>query len=73
MLPRTFLTAIFQGIGVLGGFVSQHVHECTHLIAVKIARTEKFLSAISQVRFIVHKDWLTESIAQGKWLGELGV
>lgn len=42
---------------------------CTHLIAAKIARTEKFLAAISGSPFIVTKAWFDACIAAKSYQG----
>ncbi|KAJ3299722.1 hypothetical protein HK104_007453 [Borealophlyctis nickersoniae] len=62
--------ADLKGIKTLGGCVGETVQHSTHLIAVKIARTEKFLTCLSSVRYIVHKSWLDASIAEGHWVDE---
>ncbi|XP_060052841.1 PAX-interacting protein 1 isoform X2 [Erinaceus europaeus] len=45
---------------VLGGEVAQSVQKCTHLVASRVTRTVKFLTAVSVVRHIVTPDWLDE-------------
>ena len=62
-----------QGIGSLGGHIATQVRDCTHLVAEKVARTEKFLSALSLGKHIVHKKWLSESAAAGEWQGRYGL
>uniref|UniRef100_A0A8C2ULX1 PAX-interacting protein 1 n=2 Tax=Chinchilla lanigera TaxID=34839 RepID=A0A8C2ULX1_CHILA len=45
---------------VLGGEVAESAQKCTHLIASKVTRTVKFLTAISVVQHIVTPEWLEE-------------
>ena len=42
--------------------------ECTHLLAAKIVRTEKFLSAIAVAPYILNSSWATDSAAAKKIL-----
>ncbi|KAJ3055924.1 hypothetical protein HK097_008733 [Rhizophlyctis rosea] len=59
-----------KGIGSLRGQIATQVRDCTHLIAEKVARTEKFLAALSLGKHIVHKKWLDASVAAGEWQDE---
>ncbi|MCJ8744747.1 hypothetical protein PDJAM_G00122100 [Pangasius djambal] len=45
----------------LGGEVAESAQKCTHLVAGKVTRTVKFLTAISVVKHIVTPEWLQES------------
>lgn len=45
----------------LGGEVADSAHKCTHLVASKVTRTVKFLTAISIAQHIVTPEWLDES------------
>lgn len=49
---------------------STNIDECTHLLANRIQRTEKFLKAIPLGLHIVSPNWLQDSIAMGKFLDE---
>ena len=42
----------------------------THLVSRGIARTVKFLSAISVVRHVVTPEWLEQSAMENKFLGK---
>ncbi|XP_078719595.1 PAX-interacting protein 1 [Lampetra fluviatilis] len=55
---------------VLGGEVAESVHKCTHLVANKVTRTVKFLTAISVVKNIVMPNWLEDSAKQQRFLDE---
>lgn len=46
------------------------MQKCTHLVASKVIRTVKFLTAISVVRHIVTPEWLQESWKCQKFVGE---
>lgn len=45
----------------LGGELAENAQKCTHLVASKVTRTVKFLTAMSTVRHIVTPDWLEDS------------
>ncbi|KAJ3094526.1 PAX-interacting protein 1 [Phlyctochytrium planicorne] len=51
----------------LGGEEAKDVATCTHLIANKVARTEKFLLGILHAKEIVTMDWVSDSIREGTW------
>lgn len=54
----------------LGGEVADSAQKCTHLVANKVTRTVKFLTAISVVKHIVTPEWLEESWKSQKFVGE---
>ncbi|XP_035304948.1 PAX-interacting protein 1 isoform X2 [Cricetulus griseus] len=54
----------------LGGEVAESTKKCTHLIASKVTRTVKFLTAISVVRHIVTPEWLEECFKCQKFIDE---
>lgn len=54
----------------MGARIVERVQECTHLIAMKVTRTEKMLMAINTARNVVHFDWLVRSAAKGEFLGK---
>ncbi|KAF6086529.1 PAX interacting protein 1 [Phyllostomus discolor] len=55
---------------ILGGDVAESVPKCTHLIASKVTRTVKFLTAVSVVKHIVTPEWLDESFRCQKFIDE---
>ncbi|XP_020371789.2 PAX-interacting protein 1 [Rhincodon typus] len=55
---------------VLGGEVAESAQKCTHLVANKVTRTVKFLTAISTVNHIVTLEWLEESFKSQKFIDE---
>uniref|UniRef100_A0A1X7V386 PAX-interacting protein 1 n=1 Tax=Amphimedon queenslandica TaxID=400682 RepID=A0A1X7V386_AMPQE len=54
-----------QYVTKLGGTVVNDCNECSHLVAPRIARTVKFLCAISTSQFIVTTKWLDDSLKKG--------
>ena len=54
----------------IGGKLAKSLEESTHLIASKIARTEKFLKAIPLGLHIINQEWFTDSISVGHFLDE---
>ncbi|KAM5205509.1 PAX-interacting protein 1 isoform 1-T1 [Hipposideros larvatus] len=55
---------------VLGGEMAESAQKCTHLIASKVTRTVKFLTAISVVKHIVTPEWLEECFKCQKFIDE---
>ncbi|XP_053117702.1 PAX-interacting protein 1 isoform X2 [Hemicordylus capensis] len=55
---------------ILGGEVAESAQKCTHLIASKVTRTVKFLTAISVVKHIVTPEWLEECFKGQKFIEE---
>ena len=58
-----------QKLYILGGEVAESAQKCTHLIASKVTRTVKFLTAISVVKHIVTPEWLEECFKCQKFIG----
>uniref|UniRef100_A0A671UQJ2 PAX-interacting protein 1 n=1 Tax=Sparus aurata TaxID=8175 RepID=A0A671UQJ2_SPAAU len=56
----------------LGGEVADSSQEATHLVASKVTRTVKFLTAMSVVKYIVTPEWLEESWRSQKFVDEQG-
>ena len=54
----------------MGGKIVKNIQNCTHLLAKKIAKTEKFLIGISLCKHIIHYDWLSSSYEAGRMLEE---
>ncbi|XP_072219210.1 PAX-interacting protein 1 [Leuresthes tenuis] len=54
----------------LGGEVADNSQKATHLLASKVTRTVKFLTAMSVVKHIVSPDWLEESWRSQKFVEE---
>ncbi|KAF8336688.1 BRCT domain-containing protein, partial [Amanita rubescens] len=54
----------------LGVKMTTHATECTHLIAPRIVRTEKFLCAMASGPFVLSEEWAKRSAAAKKLLPE---
>uniref|UniRef100_A0A8C8G4J4 PAX-interacting protein 1 n=1 Tax=Oncorhynchus tshawytscha TaxID=74940 RepID=A0A8C8G4J4_ONCTS len=54
----------------LGGEIAKSAQKCTHLVANKVTRTVKFLTAMSIVEHIVTPEWLEESWKSQKFVDE---
>ncbi|XP_041848881.1 PAX-interacting protein 1 [Melanotaenia boesemani] len=54
----------------LGGEVADSSQKATHLLATKVTRTVKFLTAMSVVKHIVSPEWLEESWRSQKFVDE---
>ena len=52
--------------------MAENVQKCTHLVANKVLRTVKFLTAIPVVKHVVTSEWLEESWKSQKFMGEWG-
>ncbi len=50
--------------------MADSARKCTHLVANKVTRTVKFLTAVSVVKHIVTPEWLEESWKSQKFVGE---
>ncbi|MED6234391.1 PAX-interacting protein 1, partial [Ataeniobius toweri] len=54
----------------LGGEVAESSQKATHLLASKVTRTVKFLTAMSVVKYITTPEWLEESWRSQKFVDE---
>lgn len=43
---------------------------CTHLICGRLSRSEKFLCACAQGRWVLHPNYINDSVKEGMWLPE---
>ncbi|KAI8870704.1 hypothetical protein GQ42DRAFT_12801 [Ramicandelaber brevisporus] len=66
--PQSLLSAIRSKLKACK--ITSDAKTCTHLVTTAIARTEKFLCAMSTAHFFVTPEWLTQSAAAGYWLDE---
>uniref|UniRef100_A0A1A8C8X4 PAX-interacting protein 1 n=5 Tax=Nothobranchius TaxID=28779 RepID=A0A1A8C8X4_NOTKA len=55
----------------LGGDVADSSQKATHLMATKVTRTIKFLTAMSRVKYIITPEWLEESWRSQKFVDEV--
>ncbi len=53
-----------------GNVVLNDVNEATHLIALKVSRTEKLLIALCKGLYLLQASWLHDSLKAGRFLGE---
>ncbi|MEQ2190221.1 PAX-interacting protein 1, partial [Goodea atripinnis] len=59
-----------QRLHALGGEVAESSQKATHLLASKVTRTVKFLTAMSVVKYITTPEWLEESWRSQKFVDE---
>jgi len=59
-----------QNVQKMKGELAKTVNDCTHLVAPKITRTVKFLSAVSICKFLVAPAWVDDSFDAKKFLDE---
>jgi hypothetical protein len=57
----------------LGAKETTSFQECSHLVAAKFARTEKFLCAIGTCSYIVRSNWFHDSIEAGAFVGRVHI
>lgn len=58
-----------QWLHALGGEIADSNQKVTHLVANKVTRTVKFLTAMSVVKHIVRAEWLEESWRSQRFVG----
>ncbi|TDL19364.1 hypothetical protein BD410DRAFT_792173 [Rickenella mellea] len=61
---------VFKALVKMGMKFTTKANECTHLIANNIARTEKFLCAMSHGPYIVMEKWAVNSVAAKRVMPE---
>ncbi|XP_038661195.1 SMC5-SMC6 complex localization factor protein 1 isoform X2 [Scyliorhinus canicula] len=49
----------------------EYKHQCTHMIASKPSRSEKFLAACAAGNWVLTKDYIIDSAKNGRWLNEI--
>ncbi|XP_078253160.1 SMC5-SMC6 complex localization factor protein 1 isoform X2 [Rhinoraja longicauda] len=49
----------------------EYKQKCTHMIANKPSRSEKFLAACAAGKWVLTKDYITDSAKSGRWLNEI--
>ncbi|XP_065184095.1 PAX-interacting protein 1-like [Sycon ciliatum] len=69
-LPAALSKDLRKSVVQLGGTVVTDVRECTHLVARRVARTVKFMAAVSVAKFILDPQWISDSKLEGKFLNE---
>uniref|UniRef100_H3AA33 PAX-interacting protein 1 n=1 Tax=Latimeria chalumnae TaxID=7897 RepID=H3AA33_LATCH len=68
--PTQVQQYIKKKLHFLGGEIADSAQKCTHLVASKVTRTVKFLTAISVVKHIITPEWLEESFKCQKFVDE---
>eukprot|EP01137_Pigoraptor_chileana_P007740 Opistho-2@53714 len=69
--PRVLVCGVNLARGIverLGGTMAATPEECTHIVAMKIRRTAKFLASLCLGRHI-NADWINDSVEVGRFLG----
>lgn len=61
--------SLSQWLHALGGEIAESNQKITHLVATKVTRTVKFLTAMSVVKHIVKPAWLEESWRSQRFVG----
>nr|CAG4640677.1 EOG090X027U [Eulimnadia texana] len=59
-----------RAVSRFGVCVTANNREASHLVMAKLQRTPKLLSCVPFVKFIVSRKWISDSVQQGKLLGE---
>ena len=61
-------------IAKLGGHVvSTATRTCTHLLANRVSRTVKFLTALSVVKHVVTPAWVEACVKEEKFIGKFAI
>jgi len=77
--PKVFMASgwsdesVSKAVEKLGGKVStlgQYDSAATHMLAVKVSRSEKMLGSVAAGKWVLHPDYVTSSLAAGRWLAE---
>ena len=55
----------------MGASITEKFHVCTHLVTPRVSRTPKFLIGFNACLSVVTPKWIEDSVAAGKFLGEL--
>ncbi|KAJ7647790.1 hypothetical protein FB45DRAFT_1020000 [Roridomyces roridus] len=61
---------VLKVLSKLGARVTNNTPECTHLLVPELVRTEKFLSAVAKVPFILDMQWAVKSAEANQLLPE---
>ena len=69
LLSASLPSLSLQRLHALGGELAESAQKCTHLVASKVTRTVKFLTAMSMVKHIVTPAWLDDSWKDQKFVG----
>ena len=56
----------------LGGVITDNPVECTHLVMVKLGRTNNMMLCLPGVKYVLGTEWILESGEAGSWINEKG-
>ena len=56
----------------LGGVNTDNPKECTHLVMMKLGRTNNMLMCLPGVKYVLGTQWMVESGEAGRWISEEG-
>jgi len=65
-----------EAVKKLGGTISpegQYDANATHMLAVKVSRSEKMLGSVAAGKWVLHPSYVSASLEAGKWLEEKNV
>ena len=79
--PRLFMVSgwtdnepnVENAVNILGGKISLEGHydpNATHMLAVKVSRSEKMLGSVAGGKWVLHPSYVTDSVNAGVWLAE---
>lgn len=79
--PKVFMVSgwtekepnVEEAVAKLGGSISGEGHydpTSTHMLAVKVSRSEKMLGSVAAGNWVLHQSYVSASIEAGKWLDE---
>jgi len=79
--PRLFMVSgwtdnepnVENAVNILGGNISLEGHydpNATHMLAVKVSRSEKMLGSVAGGKWVLHPSYVTDSVNAGVWLAE---
>merc|ERR1719474_1454689 len=79
--PKVFMVSgwteaepsVEDAVKKLGGSISPESHydpTATHMLAVKVSRSEKMLGSVAAGKWVLHPSYVTDSVNAGVWLAE---
>ena len=79
--PKVFMVSgwtdkepsVEEAVQQLGGTISAEGHydsNATHMLAVKVSRSEKMLRSVAAGKWVLHPSYVSASVEAGMWLDE---
>lgn len=79
--PKVFMVSgwtdkepsVEEAVKELGGTISTEGHydsKATHMLAVKVSRSEKMLGSVAAGKWVLHPNYVVASVEAGRWLEE---